>query len=476
MVYVSYTRAVQGFGDAIPLSEQSEAVKEFCKAKKIQLEKKYSDRKQKEEADEAFVQLTEDAVARRFDCVVFYSTFTLGTGPLKANDLLALHMVPAGLDFISVFDGFISYEHSKDEVISYLAERKALFLSLTRRNNALTATNAYINTKQKYGYLRNENGIEIDEEVEPVVKSIFKMFLAGTNASEIARILNKDNVMSFGMYFKQKFGIGSKPSVSWQNTVIRSILTDSAYSGKWEVRDEKSQKMYVDCPAYITAEEHANILQKTVRVRRNSQRYSNVFSNLIVDEETGLKLCTFLKSKKKNPRRLFSFYSMSEHPDYELTEIEYNEVYESVIEQLNTECKDAKKVQKFLETKQGKEAVKQKTEALRNKLKSLFSEMRTVVDELMPDACAGSVTAEQRMNKLDSEFIEVQGELETIKTIFSENNPWINLYLGCEVDRLSKPKDFKKYIEVVCCRRFKNVTAVFKEQEYKQAVMKLLEE
>ncbi len=90
-----------------------------------------------------------------------------------------------------------------------------------------------------YGYQKseeNKNKLEIDEEAAEVVRSIFRMYLQGSNAYKIAEKLNKKNILTPMDYKKEKgsaFYTGFKKYLKsqWTHMQVLRILGNPVYAG-----------------------------------------------------------------------------------------------------------------------------------------------------------------------------------------------------------------------------------------------------
>lgn len=90
-----------------------------------------------------------------------------------------------------------------------------------------------------YGYRKSEedkNKLEIDEEAAEVVRSIFRMYLQGSNAYKIAEKLNKKNILTPMDYKKENgsaFYTGFKKNLKsqWTHMHVLRILGNPVYTG-----------------------------------------------------------------------------------------------------------------------------------------------------------------------------------------------------------------------------------------------------
>ena len=81
MKCVSYTRTLpwKNHQSKLTIAEQNQRIAAYlAEHKELDLQKKYSDRKNDEKARTAFDQMTNDGVERKFDCIIVHPCITVG--------------------------------------------------------------------------------------------------------------------------------------------------------------------------------------------------------------------------------------------------------------------------------------------------------------------------------------------------------------------------------------------------------------
>lgn len=81
MKCVSYTRTLpwKNHQGELTIAEQNQRIAAYlAEHKELDLQKKYSDRKNDEKARTAFDQMTNDGVERKFDCIIVASMYYCG--------------------------------------------------------------------------------------------------------------------------------------------------------------------------------------------------------------------------------------------------------------------------------------------------------------------------------------------------------------------------------------------------------------
>ena len=125
---VSYTRFLstrknaRKYADAI--TQQNTLINAYAEKKGWRIIKRYSDKQDDPQAEEAFLKMKQDGMERRFDCLLFTSFARCGVSSYEAFKLLENVFVPAGIRFVCVEDDFDSGEHEAEENHSYLVSKR----------------------------------------------------------------------------------------------------------------------------------------------------------------------------------------------------------------------------------------------------------------------------------------------------------------------------------------------------------------
>lgn len=182
-----------------------------------------------------------------------------------------------------------------------------------------------ISSSVPYGYKKIEGDKEqwyIDEPAAEVVRKIFELCLAGKGPSQIARILEKEKILTPTSYFHS---IGKKTSnqmpkniYGWKDSSIEHILENRQYTGctvngksttvSYKVHKviEKPKEEYQIIPNTQEAIISENLWLRVQELRKNKRRNTatgrkSLFSGLVYCADCGSKLhfCAS-KSLKKN--------------------------------------------------------------------------------------------------------------------------------------------------------------------------------
>ncbi len=152
-----------------------------------------------------------------------------------------------GVRYISINDGYDSNNYkgvtgSMDVVlrnIVYASYSKDLSVKTTTAKLQMMKQGKYVGSFAPYGYQFHpeiRNKLILDEEAAKVVRRVFDLILSGMKASQVARVLNVDGVLTPGSYFRLKHP-GSKrfakkdENNGWNNHTVLAILKQYEYTG-----------------------------------------------------------------------------------------------------------------------------------------------------------------------------------------------------------------------------------------------------
>ena len=128
MRIVSYTRTTSSYPGAEipsdPITRQNRVIKEYASDHGWTISGRYSDRKKDAQANEAFEQLLQDGLQRKFDAVIVDSVYHAGKDLWRAKEVLLQTFHFAGISFVVVEDDFISIGKTNEEAEAYFEKKK----------------------------------------------------------------------------------------------------------------------------------------------------------------------------------------------------------------------------------------------------------------------------------------------------------------------------------------------------------------
>lgn len=194
-----------------------------------------------------FMEMMQLVRSRKIHAIMVKDLSRFGRDYLEVGAYLELILPLFGTRFISVNDGFDSNDYIGTTGGVELALRnlinslysKDLSLKIKSANRTRNRRGEYWGGAAFYGYKLDpldKHKLQIDENVSDIVVRIFTECIAGSSASQIAKRLNDDGVMSPAKYKHTRGAlyngrIVDKSSIWTATTVIR-ILKDERYTGK----------------------------------------------------------------------------------------------------------------------------------------------------------------------------------------------------------------------------------------------------
>lgn len=484
---VSYTRAVSGCW-AIELEKnavqlQNAAIREFVKKQGWKIGEKYSDNKKDENAEVAFLQMKEDGINRKFDCVVVSSMFYAGRNITAAYDLFFSVFYSAGISFAVAEDDFCSFGKSEDEVKVYLQKCKTLYRGemASQIASRQTPERAY----RKYGYIWiADTTLEIDDEVAPIVKEIFDLCRNGYSLGNIAKLFNERGIDSPIQYEGRKIGRENKINrKGWNGSTVKLILANEMYIGKWK-RCIRGVDYEYACPPIIEKEVFDKAAAQ-IYERNNCKdgKHSSAFgwySAITADMETQHPLASGLKLSDGTKVLRFRYPAPVTKP-YDKFWISAEDLQEKAYAELMKEQRAARYIAKLISEGEAETEKNAQLADIRARALDVTMQMANNEKVLMKQSrsCESGELDEDDYSVLYAEHMEKQAELDNtlqsyleimdeIEQAFSLKNPWITRFYDFDTEEVFTNKGAKKYITKVWVYRFDTVQLEFILSEWKK--------
>ena len=195
----------------------------------------------------AFQQMLEDIKAGKVNCVVTKDLSRFGRNHIEVGKYIEKIFPYLGVRFIAINDNYDSLTNDAQTNNIIIPFKNLINDAYCRDISTKIRSNLEVKRKRgdfvgpfaPYGYRKSEadkNKLEIDEEAAEVVRSIFRMYLQGSNAYKIAEKLNKKNILTPMDYKKESgsaFYTGFKKNLKsqWTHMNILRILGNPVYTG-----------------------------------------------------------------------------------------------------------------------------------------------------------------------------------------------------------------------------------------------------
>lgn len=195
----------------------------------------------------AFRQMLEDIKAGKVNCVVTKDLSRFGRNHIEVGKYIEKIFPYLGVRFIAVNDNYDSLTNDAQTNNIIIPFKNLINDAYCRDISMKIRSNLEVKRKRgdfvgpfaPYGYRKSKedkNKLEIDEEAAEVVRSVFRMYLQGSNAYKIAEKLNKKNILTPMDYKKENgsafyTGFKKKLKSQWTHMHILRILGNPVYTG-----------------------------------------------------------------------------------------------------------------------------------------------------------------------------------------------------------------------------------------------------
>ena len=195
----------------------------------------------------AFRQMLEDIKTGIVNCVVTKDLSRFGRNHIEVGKYIEKIFPYLGVRFIAINDNYDSLTNDAQTNNIIIPFKNLINDAYCRDISIKIRSNLEVKRKKgdfvgpfaPYGYQKSEedkNKLEIDEEAAEVVRSIFQMYLQGSNAYKIAEKLNKKNILTPMDYKKENgsaFYTGFKKNLKsqWTHMHVLRILGNPVYTG-----------------------------------------------------------------------------------------------------------------------------------------------------------------------------------------------------------------------------------------------------
>ncbi len=188
-------------------------------------------------------------IKKRIITTVIVKDFSrFGRNYIECADYLEKLFPFLGVRFISVSDNYDSGRRGEDRQIEIAMKNIVNFCYSQDLSKKITST---FNIKRQngeyfccppFGYIKDEahpGKILIDEEAAEIVRYIFSLACEGRRSSDIAKLLNSENIPTKAAYNRLHSIKGKGRSrekseyAAWTGTKVRQILIDEQYMGTY---------------------------------------------------------------------------------------------------------------------------------------------------------------------------------------------------------------------------------------------------
>ena len=248
----------------------------------------------------AVQRLLSDVQTNKVNCILVKDFSRFGRTSIEVEYFTQQVFPLFNVRFISVSDAYDSDEHKGDTGGMDISFKYLMNEYYSRDISIKTKTAKYIKMKNgeystgkyPYGYKFDENkNLIIDEDVADNVRQIFKLYIGGTNKTQIANILSKNGLPTPAQY-KAQNGLNSydiSRCKYWKASTINDILSNEIYMG-----------------TYIMCKRKSADVGSKLQVRRDKSEWIKIPNRYpaIVTEDIFLKAQALKRSSSPKPKSL----------------------------------------------------------------------------------------------------------------------------------------------------------------------------
>lgn len=191
----------------------------------------------------AFNRMITDAMSKKFN-IILCKTQSRFTRELEIVEKYIHNLFPQlGIRFVSIVDNIdtdVRGNKKARQINGLINEWYLEDMSESIKSALRTRMKAgyFIGSFAPYGYKKdpeNKGHLIIDDEVAPIIKEIFSLYVSGTGRTSIARILNQRGVPSPCEYYRlkgiKKDGNAKSNGSHWKYYTVSHILENEVYIG-----------------------------------------------------------------------------------------------------------------------------------------------------------------------------------------------------------------------------------------------------
>lgn len=189
------------------------------------------------------------------NCIVVKDLSRFGRNHVEVGDYLERIFPFLGIRFISINDGYDSFNKTSDKDQLLLSIKNLMHEMYARDVSKKISSSIRIKQKTErfyrtsiipYGYKMGSSEYEIDEPAAAVVRRIFNSFVSGESICHICSVLGKEGIASPKEYTTNKLLYAKENSgCYWFASTVQRMLKNEVYTGVM-VRHKTENELYND--------------------------------------------------------------------------------------------------------------------------------------------------------------------------------------------------------------------------------------
>lgn len=203
----------------------------------------------------AFERMMKAVKEGAINCIVVKDLSRFGRNHVEVGDYLERIFPFLGVRFISINDGYDSFNKTSDKDQLLLSIKNLMHEMYARDVSKKISSSIRIKQKTErfyrtsiipYGYKMGSSEYEIDESAAAVVRRIFNSFVSGESICHICSVLGKEGIASPKEYATNKLLYAKENSgCCWFASTVQRMLRNEVYTGVM-VRHKTENELYND--------------------------------------------------------------------------------------------------------------------------------------------------------------------------------------------------------------------------------------
>ena len=499
MKCVSYTRTLpwKNHQGELTIDEQNQRIAAYlAEHKELDLQKKYSDRKNDEKARTAFDQMTNDGVERKFDCIIVASMYYCGPDFPAARQAIEETLYAAGIDLIVLEESLDTRAVSRKEVEDYFEAKRCemhaeiMFAWRRKQGAGFRLTNSV-----PFGYIRRngESNMVKEEEVAPYLSEAFFRYASGQKMRDIAKWLNEQGVEPPMKHKKRILGkpYDAEPD-QWTTDMLRCLFRNPTYTGATangsrQIIAENCHEPYIIKEQFYAFPCNMREGENKISIRKSYKKPNPLAKHIVCT--CGHALC-WHKDKRTGEELFYCRYCRAHKENGKNLKVPAATIYKKVMDALELEHLEEEKLAAAIQQGAGKKAIEVVRAEKSLQMKSVLAELNMEQFRRVPlyeSYMADEITEEQYRaelldyeeahRKLNEQLTAIMEDTLVWERALSLRNPWIQQMAQYKTPEELDRNFVKKYIEQVTVTLLDDgqaeISLTMKTDEWKQMLSRI---
>ena len=187
-----------------------------------------------------FKRMIKDINEKNVNMVITKNLARLGRDYIETGRYIETFFPENEIRYIAILDDIDTYLDKNCDTVAFKNIMNDFYARETSKNikktkNRKKQEGFYYTSYAPFGYkkISKDGKLEIDEVVADIIRRIYKEFIAGKGTYQIAKMLNKGNVTTPGLYMNMTGVVNNITNTTntWRHTTIKRILTNPIYIG-----------------------------------------------------------------------------------------------------------------------------------------------------------------------------------------------------------------------------------------------------